>query len=70
MRPGVRSARSGPKSVSGYTVEARDEAGGRLDATRRAALSGRAACKTLLDSVPRKNYKDSIYGVAWLMVRF
>ena len=30
----------------------------------------RAACKTLLDSVPRKNYKDSIYGVAWLMVRF
>ena len=29
-----------------------------------------AACKTLLDSVPRKNYKDSIYGVAWLMVRF
>ena len=33
-------------------------------------IHDRAACKTLLDSVPRKNYKDSIYGVAWLMVRF
>ena len=40
-RPGVRSARSGPKSVSEKTVEARDAEGGRLDATRRAALYGR-----------------------------
>ena len=49
-RPGVRCARSGPKSVSGNTVEARivcsrargaRDAGGRLGTTRRAALSGR-----------------------------
>ena len=39
MRPGVRSARSGPKSVPGNTAGARDAAGGRLGATRRAALS-------------------------------
>ena len=36
-RPGARSVRSGPKSVAGTTVEARDAAGGRPGATRRAA---------------------------------
>ena len=50
--PGVRSARSGPKSVSGNTVEARDAAGGRLGATRRAALSGRHAASRRLPDVP------------------
>ena len=49
---GVRSARSGPKSVSGNTVEARDAAGGRLGATRRAALSGRHAASRRLPDVP------------------
>ncbi len=38
--PGVRSARSGPKSVAQPTLEARDAAGERLGATRRAVLSG------------------------------
>ena len=39
-----------------------------LGTSGRIGLNWGAACKTLLDSVP-KNYKDSIYGVAWLMVR-
>ena len=51
-RSGVRSARSGPKSVSGNTVEARDAAGGRLGATRRAALSGRQGSSRRLPDVP------------------
>ena len=46
--PGVRSARSGPKSVAQPTVEARDAAGGRLGATRRAALSGRQGASSRL----------------------
>ncbi len=51
-RPGVRSARSGPKSVAGTTVEARDAAGGRLGATRRAASSGRQGASRRLPDVP------------------
>ena len=51
-RPGVRSARSGPKSVSGNTVEARGTAGGRLGATRRAALSRRQGSSRHLPDVP------------------
>ena len=39
--PGDRPARRGPKSVAEATVEANDVAGGRLGATRRAALSRR-----------------------------
>ena len=62
-RPGVRSARSGPKSVSGNTVEARiacsrargtRDAGGRLGATRRAAPSGRQCASKRLPDVPRR----------------
>ena len=62
-RPGVRSARSGPKSVAGTTVEARDvardargahAAGGRLGATRRAALSGRQRASSRLPDAPRR----------------
>ena len=52
--PGVRSARSGSKSVSGNTVEARDAAGGRLGATRRAALSGRQRASRRLPDAPRR----------------
>ena len=51
-RPDARSARSGPKSVSGNTVEARDAAGGRLGATRRAAPSGRQGSSSRLPDVP------------------
>ena len=54
--PGVRSARSGPKSVSGNTVEARDAAGGRLGATRRAALSGLQSASTPLPDVPASRF--------------
>ena len=61
-RPGVRSARSGPKSVAAATVEARDDAGGRLGATRRAALSGRQAASNRLPDAPyraaRLSYPD------------
>ena len=53
-RPGVRSARSGPKSVSGYTVEARDDAGGHLGATRRAAPSSRQRASRRLPDVPHR----------------
>ena len=62
-RPGVRSARSGPKSVAGTTVEARiarlrawprDAAGGRLGATRRAALSGRQGASRRLPDAPHR----------------
>ena len=52
--PGVRSARSGPKSVAVPTLEARDAAGGRLDATRRAALSGRQAASSRLPDAPHR----------------
>ena len=55
-RPGVRSARSGPKSVAGTTVEARDAAGGRLGATRRAALSGLQSSSSLLPDVPASRF--------------
>ena len=51
-RAGARSVRSGPKSVAGTTVEARDAAGGRLRATLRAALSGRQGAQTRLPDVP------------------
>ena len=51
-RPGVRSVRSGPKSVAGTTVEARDAAGGRPGATLRAALSGRQGASRRLPDVP------------------
>ena len=54
MRPGVRSARSGPKSVAVPTVEARDAAGGRLGATRRATLSGRQGASSRLPDVLRR----------------
>ncbi len=40
-RPGGRPARRGPKSVAEAMVEARNAAGGRLGATRRAAPSRR-----------------------------
>ncbi len=53
-RPGVRSARSGPKSVSGNTVEVRDDAGGRLGATRRAAPSGRQSASSRLPDAPHR----------------
>ena len=53
-RPGVRSARSGPKSVAGTTVEARDAGGGRLGATRRAALSGRQCASRRLPDAPHR----------------
>ncbi len=58
-RPDVRSARSGPKSVAGTTVEARDAAGGRprianWGATRRAALSGRHGASSRLPDVPHR----------------
>ena len=59
MRPGVRSARSGPKSVSGNTVEARDAAGGRLGATRRAALSGRQCASRRLPDAPHRAARRS-----------
>ena len=61
--PGVRSARSGPKSVSGNTVEARDASrgtraertmGGRLGATRRATLSSRQAASMRLPDAPHR----------------
>ena len=52
--PGVRSARSGPKSVSGNTVEARDAAGGRLGATRRATLSGPQGASSCLPDAPHR----------------
>ena len=63
MRPGVRSARSGSKSVAVPTVEARDvardargahDAGGRLGATRRATLSGRQGASSRLPDVLRR----------------
>ena len=67
-RPGVRSARSGPKSVAGTTIEARDvardargahDAGGRLDATRRAALSGRQCASHRLPDAPHRAARRS-----------
>ena len=67
-RPGVRSARSGPKSVSGNTVEARDvardargahDAGGRLGATRRATLSGRQRASRRLPDAPHRAARRS-----------
>ena len=58
-RPGVRSARSGPKSASGNTVEARDAAGGRLGATRRAALSGRQCASRRLPDAPHRAARRS-----------
>ena len=63
-RPDVRSARSGPKSVAGPTVEARDAAGGRLGATRRAALSNRQGASSRLPDVPASR------GAAFLPCRF
>ena len=53
-RPGVRSARSGSKSVAGNTLEARGAAGGRLGATRRAALSGRQCASRRLPDAPHR----------------
>ena len=58
-RPGVRSARSGPKSVAGATVEARDAAGGRLGATRRATLSGRQRASRHLPDAPHRAARRS-----------
>ena len=50
---------SGPKSVSGNTVEARDAAGGRLAATRRAALSGRQRASRRLPDAPHRAARRS-----------
>ena len=61
-RPGVRSARSGPKSVAGTTVEARDAAGGRLGATRRAAVSGRQGASRPLPDAPHRAARLSCPG--------
>ena len=47
---------SGPKSVAGTTVEARDTAGGRLGATRRAALSGPQGASSRLPDAPTSRY--------------
>ena len=66
--PDVRSARSGPKSVSGNTVEARDAAGGRLGATRRAALSGRHSSSRRLPDAPHRAARRSC-PVGWTAPR-
>ena len=58
-RPGVRSARSGPKSVSGNTVKARDDAGGRLGTTRRAVLSGRQRASRRSPDAPHRASRRS-----------
>ena len=60
---------NGPKSVAGTTVEARDAAGGRLGATRRAALSGRQGASRHLSDASRRASTRTMRCAAFLPSR-